>query len=238
LNRLPKIGVYKLCEGRYVPLDWKGLDRQIKESAREFRELNVYLGKDKIPCRMVITPVPSTIAEERVRKAKQGGKRKNGYQLSKEYRIKANYNIYITNVPEDVLPARQIIEAYRLRWQIELIFKTWKSNLDIHKIKPVKTPRMECQLLAKLIWILINTKLHHICNMLLSQNQPGGGCSISKFMKYATKFFRSLIGSIYDMSKLLAWFNTVISPVLEDLKVGQRLQKPTHCQILNSISKC
>jgi hypothetical protein len=61
--------------------------------------MEVYIGKkDKLKTRLLISPVPGKIASERIRKAEQGGKRSDDYTISKEYRIKAHYNLYITNV--------------------------------------------------------------------------------------------------------------------------------------------
>ena len=42
------------------------------------------------------------------------------------------------------MPASEIHELYRLRWQIELLFKTWKSDLEVDKMKKVKIERWLC----------------------------------------------------------------------------------------------
>ncbi|WP_343075010.1 transposase [sulfur-oxidizing endosymbiont of Gigantopelta aegis] len=44
----------------------------------------------------------------------------------------ANYFQYLTtNLPRDTFSPEHIIEAYRLRWQIELMFKEWKSFANL-----------------------------------------------------------------------------------------------------------
>ena len=43
------------------------------------------------------------------------------------------YLSLVTNVPRSILTARQLIAVYRLRWQIELVFKEWKSYANLHK---------------------------------------------------------------------------------------------------------
>lgn len=233
LNRLPKIGVYLYEQGKYKVIDWKKLDKQMKSEATPVKELEVYIGqKEKIKCRLIITPVPNQEVSKRIRKASQGGKRKKGYNLSDEYKIKAKYNLFITNIPENEMDSRQVIDAYKLRWQIELIFKTWKSNLQIHEMKPVKTERMECQLLAKLIWITINTKLHYISQELLLESQPEKeGSSIYKFLKLAIKFSESFFDNLSTVKDLVKWFNSTIVPILKDLAIEKRNNKPTHYQI-------
>jgi IS4 transposase len=236
VNRLPKVGVYQLIEGKYQVVDWKLLDNKIKREKHQYYEFEVYLGKqEKIKSRMILSAVADKEVNKRLRKARKAGKRTKGYQLSKEYKIKAKYSIYITNVPSDVLSTIDVVKTYKLRWQIELIFKTWKSNLNVHKTKDVKKERMECQLFAKLIWILINTKLFQIANFLLQKKNPCMGCSPPKFFKRAIKFSGSLMNAFNDKSQFLYWYNKTIGPIIPYLIVEKRLKEDTHYQTLNNI---
>lgn len=239
LNRLPKIGVYQKKNNKYVAIDWQAIDKKMKKGGFEYFEIEVYLGRsDKLKTRMILTPIPIEVANERIRKAKKAGERTNGYQLTKEYKIKAQYNIYITNVPDEVLNAEEIIDTYKLRWQIELIFKTWKSNLNINKVKSIKTERMECQLIAKLIWVLLNSKLLQVSNYALKQSYPDLGCSPPKFYKRAKIFSRTLRYVIEDNQSFLSWFKMCIIPIIPSLIIEKRLRKETHCQILNRLFSC
>jgi len=49
------------------------------------------------------------------------------------HRHKQEYTILVTNVPRRVLTAHQVAEVYRLRRQIELLFKEWKSYANLHE---------------------------------------------------------------------------------------------------------
>ena len=239
LNRLPKIGVYQMIDGKYKAIDWQALDKKIKKKGFEYMVLDVYLGKkEKLKSRMIMTPLPKSVASERIRKANVAGKRTKGYQVSKVYKIKASYNIFITNVPEEQLSAQEVNDAYKLRWQIELIFKTWKSNLNIQKVKSVKTERMECQLMAKLIWILLNSKLLQIANRILKESHPHMGCSPVKFFKRAKHFSQTLLYVIMDTKAFYNWYDTSIIPIIPSLTIEKRLNDETHCQILSRIFIC
>ena len=134
LNRLPTtINVYCLKDEKYLPIDWGLIDKTFKNKKLGQMELDVMLSKKyNLGPRMVISPVPDSVYQERIRKASKHAKSK-GCQLTNEYKIKVRYNIFITNVPTDRLSFQDIIQVYRLRWQIELVFKAWKSSLSVHQ---------------------------------------------------------------------------------------------------------
>ncbi|WP_410506396.1 transposase [Haloimpatiens sp. FM7315] len=48
---------------------------------------------------------------------------------------------------------------YSLRWQIELMFKIWKSIFKIHKVKKSKIERFKCFLYGRLIALLISSSI-------------------------------------------------------------------------------
>jgi hypothetical protein len=54
------------------------------------------------------------------------------------------------------MSASEVYKTYKLRWQIELVFKIWKSIGEIHLIKDVKPERLLSLLYAKLLWLLFN----------------------------------------------------------------------------------
>lgn len=66
---------------------------------------------------------------------------------------------FITNIPQDVVPKEEIYDLYSLRWQIEIVFKTWKSIFHIHKAKPLKEERFLCHLYGTLLAILLSSSL-------------------------------------------------------------------------------
>ena len=49
----------------------------------------------------------------------------------------------ITNIHKETLNATIITELYRMRWQIELLFKVLKSTLSIDKMHVGKTKYVE-----------------------------------------------------------------------------------------------
>jgi hypothetical protein len=89
------------------------------------------------PVRLVAIELPSKVANARRKRARKD-KRSTKINHSKEYYFLLGYAIYITNVPEEIWSVNDICEAYRCRWYIENIFKSWKSHLNAHYSDPEK----------------------------------------------------------------------------------------------------
>ena len=67
----------------------------------------------------------------------------------------AGYNLYITNIEAHQLTPKQICASVGIRWQIELIFKSFKSLSKIHVSRSRKPYRILSEIYAKLIALLI-----------------------------------------------------------------------------------
>lgn len=239
LNRLPvRLNVYQLKDGSYQSVNWECIDRKMQKGKLNYLDLNVAIGeKSKLNVEMIIQPVPEDIYKERIKKATVHAKSK-GCQLTKEYKIKAKYNIFITNIPVELLSPKDVPQVYRLRWQIELVFKTWKSNLSIHLVKKMKKERFECQLIAKILWVLINWKFFQTANLAIKEINPGSGCSIFKFYKQALKFSFFLKLIILKKDKLKKWLQQIFIPLIPNLIIETKKGKMSHTQIFKEKIYC
>ncbi|EAL11033.1 transposase (IS4 family) domain protein, partial [Bacillus cereus G9241] len=114
-----------------------------------------YIGKDKkLFTRVIIYRL--TEKQLRERKKKQVyTESKKGITYSEKSKRLAGMNIYVTNTPLEWVPMEQIHDFYSLRWQIEIIFKTWKSLFQIHNWHNIKRERLECHIYGKLIAIFL-----------------------------------------------------------------------------------
>ncbi|MER9484140.1 transposase [Mesorhizobium sp. M0494] len=55
--------------------------------------------------------------------------------------IAAGFVMLLTSAPADELTADEVLQTYRLRWQVELAFKRLKSGMGIHKL-PARDERL------------------------------------------------------------------------------------------------
>lgn len=114
----------------------------------------VYLSKHMFLCRMIAYRVPPEIEKERCEEyLKECKKRKR--KPNKEYIKRLSFTIFITNVTVTMWPAEVIGTIYRLRWQVELIFKSWKSNLKFDFLDGTNVFRIKCLIYARLTAILM-----------------------------------------------------------------------------------
>ena len=144
---------------QYVKLDFTKVKREMIKKGLTYLDKVVYMGAiEKYKVRLVIQDIPDNNINERIRKLKKESKKKNR-KLKQSTIDRATLNLFITNIDQETLPASKLRPLYRLRWQIELMFKVWKSVGNIHKIKKMKVERFETILYAKLLWLIINWKL-------------------------------------------------------------------------------
>lgn len=105
------------------------ITKLLKNNNRHF-DMWVLLGKkERLLCRLVAVPLPDKVVNERIRKAKNN--RSSTANHSKEYYGLLKYAIYITNVPQEIWTVKEVMQAYKSRWYIEILFKSWKSYLNI-----------------------------------------------------------------------------------------------------------
>jgi hypothetical protein len=216
--------------------NFTALYRHMQQSKQKCFETMIALKTDEktFDCRMIAVLVPECVYNERIRKAQQRAK-SHGKNISAEYKARCRFSIYITNTGPQTLKAADITELYRLRWQIELIFKTWKSVLDINKVKAVKKDRLECLLIIKFIWILLNWKIFHVIDVFIKKTAAAYSCSHWKFFKLARHYGHSLRKVVNGLISFRDWCEIFIFPTIQNLLIDDRKGKKSAYQIVNDV---
>jgi hypothetical protein len=150
------VKVYEFKDDAWVEVRFRELYYEMKRDNINSLEKRVQIGKaERLETRLIIHKMPRAEAEKRIRNAKRNRKKKGRNPPSKEYIARSHLNLFITNAKTDIMPTEHVWSLYRLRWQIELIFKIWKSICGIDKIKKTNKHRLECYIYSKLILILL-----------------------------------------------------------------------------------
>lgn len=132
---------------------------------------DIYVGKEKkLKTRLILYKLTSDQLKKRSRKCKKNAKKK-GIKKSNNTIELLGISIYITNVKQEVLTAEQVHGFYSLRWQVEIIFKTWRFIFHIHDVKQVKIERFQCQLYGKLMLLLLSSTVMFKMRTLVLQNK-------------------------------------------------------------------
>lgn len=127
----------------------------------------IQLCDQRVPCRLVARRVPDDVARRRHLSARKKSRKKYGCAPSARQLQACAWTMYVTNLPAAPFDAAAVHTMYRVRWQIELLFKLWKSHahLDAHRSEdPV---RQLIELFARLLgvllqhWVLVTTGWQH-----------------------------------------------------------------------------
>ena len=108
----------------------------------------------KLAWRVLAARLPPDVVEERRRKAQANARRK-GRTLSAEKLAGLEWSVFITNVPDTMLTMQQSMLIYTLRWQIELLFKLWKSEGQLNRVAGKRRERVLCEIYAKLMGMVV-----------------------------------------------------------------------------------
>lgn len=200
LNRLPsQMNIYTVGDNEEIDLE--RVYKKMKRHNLTCVQLDVLAGKEAaIPCRTIIHLTDQKTAQHRIKKTT-----KNTMSIkcnvSEKQKLRSKLDIYMTNTTPQMIKAANVKQVYSLRWQIELIFKSWKSIVHVNKVKSMKIHRFECMLLAGLIWIVSNWKFFQTINEWYAQYQPGHSCSLWKFFKYVKRHKLKLRSILLGLSR-------------------------------------
>lgn len=125
-------------------------------------DIPILLGAQmKLPGRLIAERVPQEVADERRRKLREKVRRGKRTPYSKTSLALQGWTVWVTNAPQEQLSSTQIRCLYRVRWQIELIFKLWKSYCGLPIAHQQRRERILTEVYAKMLGILM-------CNYLVA----------------------------------------------------------------------
>lgn len=188
-RELDASGIYFLSKLRYGVLTYnmqgEVLDLKRLLGNKKHLDIEVLCGTaEKLKVRMVAIKLPDEVINQRRRIARKH--KSSTTRHDKLYYEMLDYILFITNVGNDIWAYPEVCEAYRIRWNIEIIFKSWKSGLRIEKIIPadkVKTDRVESFLYLMLLYIIwFNLLLYQPLKLALLKK--GKTLSILKLAAY------------------------------------------------------
>jgi len=197
LSRLDgSTNVYDECDRL---ISFKEIYTSMQKSGVIEKEMTVYIGsKTKLPVRLILQTVPDEVYEKRIREKTQKSKGQGRGQLTEETKVRSRFNLFITNAEASQLSKEQVYPLYRLRWQIELQFKAWKSvfkvGSSLHKMKEHRYITLLC---IKLLQIIICLQITYSLQQAVVQGKTGKIKVLS--LNKSLKTLKTLLDEIFSM---------------------------------------
>ncbi|MFE7377964.1 IS4 family transposase [Bacillus cereus] len=196
---------------------------------------NAYVGMtDKVPARVIV----HRLTKEQQRKRLQDQtvrEKKKGMKYSARSKRLSGINVYMTNIPTDIVPMGQVHDWYSLRWQIEIIFKTWKSFFHIHHCKKIKRERLECPLYGQLIAILLcSSTMFQMRQLLLmkKKRELSEYKAIYMIKDYFLLLFQAIQKGTQELSRILIRLFNLLQ---QNGRKSHRYEKKTVFDILGIV---
>jgi Transposase DDE domain len=194
-------------------------------------ERDIFIGaKELVPSRLVAVRMPEPIVNERRRVAKKKAKKK-GYMPSKAHLNLLAWNLFISNVPSMIWQTATVVKGYPIRWQIELIFKSWKSYLHLASINTKKADTTLCYLYGRMLLIGLNSALcPHIRHHLWFKKKRE--LSVLKLVRHFQALADRWMHAIFQSEFVLRRFLQRACATAERLVVKAARKRQTTAQIL------
>jgi len=192
-------------------------------------DVPVVLGAaERLACRMVAVRVPAEVAARRRQRIRQCA-RDHGRQPSQDYLALQEWTLFVTNCPASLLNWTEVVVLYRARWQIELLFKLWKSHNRLAERDVAAAPQRQMAVLyAKLIGVLVQ---HWI---LLTATWSDGQRSLRKAAVIVRDWIVLLSDALDDPRRLCRLLRRLNDAIAKTARVTRRRRHPSLFQLLEN----
>jgi Transposase DDE domain len=179
-----------------------------------------------LACRLIAVRVPEELVNQRRRKARARAK-DNGREPSAAYLELLSWTMFVTNCTAEELTWKAVVVLYRARWQVELLFKLWKSHNGLARYRAGASAQERLALIyAKLLavvlqhWLLLAT-CWHIRDR-----------SLRKAATVLQEQVKALLLALFDEQRLQELFCELRRLMDQLAHVKGRKDNPSHAQLL------
>jgi len=128
--------------------------RRIPSTEPEEQSVMITTPDGRFGLRLIAQRLPQEAADRNRRRIRERASRK-GKTVDKRTLEAAGYILLVTSLPAQLWTATELLALYRLRWQVELVFKRLKSILDLDQVRAKGPALAQVYLLGKALAALI-----------------------------------------------------------------------------------
>lgn len=198
------------------PLD---LQQHLQRHGQLPLDLNIGLGAQQLPCRLIALPVtPAQLGKRRKRLREIARKRQK--PSSQRAWLLAGWTLYVTNIPLEKLATTEAPILASTRWQIECLFKLWKSEGQLASSRSQDPHRVWCEFYAKLLACLVQ----HWISLV--------GCwqRLDRSLYQATQVLRKrawcLLDTLNDLDALIQALERTATIMMKTCRLSKRAAQP------------
>ncbi len=144
---------FKTCDVDGEKLDLLGAFENLQDN--EYADFTAFAVNKEGVCLPVRICAKRKTPDQIERAMKMLDKRRRKCGVTDEAKVFNEYIVVVTSLDEATATAKQILDLYRLRWQVELYFKRLKSILDFGELPKKKTEHSLAWLNGKLMVALL-----------------------------------------------------------------------------------
>lgn len=225
LSRLQFPTRVMLPEGEAVDLlSW------LSKQARPFVDRMVRLGHThRYSCRLIAWRLPEEQASRRRQKLRQESRNKYGKEPTQERLAWCDWTILVTNVPLEKLTPPEAAILYRARWQVELLFKRWKSQDLVAVLRGSTSVRQMAGVWSRLLAALVQHWL------VIASVWGDPTKSLSKTCEAIRDFVSRLAAALDRRRELQRVIDDIDAAIGKTCRRNQR-SKPGTFELLNDAS--
>lgn len=195
----------------------------LSKQAETFIDIQVEMGSEqRLPCRLIACRVPEAMANRRRSKLIAETKSKRGAVPTEERLAWCDWTILVTNCPEKLLAVREAFVLYGARWQIELLFKRWKSLGLIAEMTGADTTEKRIRMWSRLLGVLLEHWL------MLSTSWTNARTSLAKAQQIIRDYIELIARDITHPRLLLKTLKTIKKMIEKTAQYDKRKRKNTN----------
>ncbi len=189
-------------------------------------DVPVRVGKAvRLPCRLLAAPAPAAVVAQRRERLKQDRHRRQQPMTQERLQL-LEWTVLMTNLAPDQLTHSEAFVLYRARWQIELLFKLWKSTMAIDTWRTANHWRVLCEVYAKLIGCVVQ----HWLQLTATWEDPAR--SLVKASAVIRSFARQIAHALPRRRALCAVLADLAAVLRATGRVNTRRKRPSTAQFL------
>lgn len=145
-----------VTHGDGTPVDWRAVLARLPAAPVSTLPMQLAVtGANPVPVWVHAAPLPEAQANKARHVCRQQSRQK-GHQPRPQTLLLAGWVLVMTTLPPTLLPGSTALALYRVRWQIEIAIKRWKSVLDVDRLRArYESPLADVWLHGKLLYALL-----------------------------------------------------------------------------------